>query len=116
MAIWPFRSSDPSPFLPSQEPGTGTPPSQDPPKYVDEARFSQALDEVKGLNSKLDQFTGMMTGFLGAQPGSSTNPGFAQPHQGPAINDVTDEEYADAVLTGDAVRIQIRTQAMADGA
>jgi hypothetical protein len=105
MPIWPFRSHDPTPFMPVDTPSTGKP--EEPPKYVDEGRFNQAMDEVRGLGSKLDQFTGLFTGLMTGQP-----PPVPQTPQTEApIDDVTDEEYADAVLRGDAAKIQKRTRA-----
>ena len=104
--VWPFRSHDPTPFMPVTDPG---PKKEDLPQFVPMERFTAALDEVKGLNSKLDQFTGLLTGMLGTQPGQQTPP--QPPAQEPAIDDITDDDYADAVLKGDAARITKRTKA-----
>lgn len=105
--VWPFSRSDPSAYLPGPEPPT----KADPPQYVPVADFNRAMDDVKNLGSKLDQFTGMMTGFLGnSSPGSSTAPVVTPPQEVP-IEDITDEQYADAVLRGDAPLIQKRTKA-----
>jgi hypothetical protein len=105
--VWPFSRNDPSPFLPDPEP----PKKDEPPAYVPMERFNQALDEVKGLNTKLDQFTGLMTGFLGTpQPGPATRQENAAPQE-PVIEDVTDEEYATAGLQGDVVKMSKRHKA-----
>lgn len=114
MPLWPFQKHSPQPFLPSADPGAQK--KDEPPKFVDEARFTQALDEVRGLNSKLDQFTGLLTGYFGAgQPGQAQQ-GQSQQQQAqePTIPDISDDEYADAVLKGDAAKIATRTAAIAE--
>ncbi len=105
--VWPFRHNDPSAYLPSPEP----PKKDDPPAYVPMDRFNAALDEVRGLNSKLDQVTGLMSGFIGnSQPGSTIRQDSPAPQEA-AIEDVTDEEYSAAVLQGDAAKITKRNKA-----
>src|SRR5712691_2213956 len=110
MPIWPFRSHDPTPFMPSAD-ASGT-KDEPAPKYVDETRFNQALDEVRSMNSKLDQFTGLFTGYM-AQSGQG-HVVQAQSQQEPAIDDITDEEYQQAVLQGDATKIAKRMTAMTE--
>jgi hypothetical protein len=105
--VWPFSRSDPSPYLPGPEP----PKKDEPPAYVPMERFNQALDEVKGLSSKLDQFTGLMTGFLGnPSPSAPPRQGDVAPQEVP-IDDITDEEYSNALLSGDAAKISKRNKA-----
>src|SRR5207247_423765 len=111
MPIWPFRSHDPSPFLPSAD--TSGTKQDEPPKYVDEARFNQALEEVRGMNSKLDQFTGLFTGYM-AQPGQQPSVQYPQQPQEQPIDDITDEEYQQAVLQGDAPKISKRMAAVTE--
>lgn len=106
---WPFARKDPSAFLPIQ----GQEKKDESPKYIDETRFNQALDEVRGLNSKLDQMTGLFTGFL-ATPGQKGQGQQAQQAQEPPIDDVTDDEYSDAVLKGDAEKISKRMSAVTE--
>jgi hypothetical protein len=74
-------------------------------------RFNTALDEVRGLNTKLDQFTGLMAGFLGNPQSSPLSRQDSPTPQEAAIEDITDDEYADAVLKGDAPRITKRNKA-----
>lgn len=105
--VWPFSRSDASVYLPGPTPEK----EDDPPQYVPVADFNRALDDVKSLGSKLDQFTGMMTGFLGNSSPGLTAPRVDTPPQEVTIEDITDEQYADAVLRGDAPLIQKRTRA-----
>ena len=105
--VWPFSRNDPSAYLPGPEPSK----KEEPPAYVPMERFNQALDEVRGLNSKLDQFTGLMTGFLGnPQPGPATRQDTLPPQEA-AIDDISDEEYSTALLQGDAPKITKRNRA-----
>ena len=105
--VWPFSRNDPSPYLPGPEPLK----KDEPPAYVPMERFNQALEEVKGLNSKLDQMTGLMTGFLGnSQPGPATRQETPAPQEAP-IEDITDDEYGTALLQGDASKISKRHKA-----
>lgn len=113
MPIWPFRSHDPTPFMPIQD---ADKKKDDSPKYVDEARFTEALNEVKGLTSKLDQFTGLFTGLISQSPGQGqpTVGQVVQQAQDTPIPDITDDDYADALLRGDAAKIATRTAAIAE--
>ena len=106
--VWPFSRHDPSPFLPGPE---APQKKEDPPAYVPMERFNQALEEVKGLNSKLDQMSGLMTGFLGnPQPGPASRQETPAPQEAP-IDDITDDEYGTALLQGDAPKISKRHKA-----
>lgn len=110
--VWPFKAS-PTPFLP--EPAREEKKDDPPPRFVDEGRFNQALEEVRGLNSKLDQFTGMFAGFMqGGQGGQGGQRTESAPPAEAAIDDITDEEYNDAVLRGDPVKISKRMNAVAE--
>lgn len=96
--VWPFSKSDPSSYLPQAETQAK---KEDPPAYVDQATFNRALDDVRSIGSKLDQFLGGQQ-----QPQQTTQPVVEAP-----IDDISDEDYADALLRGDAARITRRNKA-----
>lgn len=106
-----FKRADPAPYMPVADSQQQQQPQE--PQYVPVAQFNSALEEVKQLGSKFDQFTGMMAGMLAGSPGAQTQPVASAE---PDIDDITDEEYNDAVLRGDAVRIAKRTNAMVERA
>lgn len=107
MPLWPFRSHDPAPFMP----GEPEKKKEDPPQYVSQATFQQALDDVKGMNSKLDQMAGMFTGWAQAQP---NQPPAQQVQQEQAVPDITDQEYESACLSGDHIKIGVRMNAISE--
>ena len=104
--VWPFSKHDPTPYLPGPEPVK----KDDPPQYVSMDAFNKGMDEVRSMTSKLDQFAGLVTGALTSSQ-SGPAPIREAPPQEPAIDDITDEDYAVAVLQGDAAKITKRTKA-----
>lgn len=108
--VWPFSKHDPTPYLPGPDPLT----KDEPPQYVSMDAFTRGMDEVRSMTSKLDTFAGLVTGALSMpQPGPSPT-SHASPSQEPVIDDITDDDYATAVLQGDHVKINKRTKAMID--
>lgn len=107
-----FKRSDPATYMP---PAQQQQQQEQPPQYVPVAQFTAAMEEVKALGSKFDQFAGMVAGAFAGGPGSGQQTRTApQPEPEPAIVDVTDDEYNQAVLQGDAAKIAIRTQAIVE--
>ena len=109
--VWPFKRQDPSEFLPLASPGN-TPPTT--PQYVPVEQFNDALNSVKELGSKFDTFQGLVTAaFTGGGQQQRQAPTAPVRAPEPEIPDITDDEYADAVLRGDAAKLAIRTEAVA---
>jgi len=111
MPFW-SRNRDPGPYLPGGEPATPA----DTPRYVDESRFNGALDEVKALNSKLDQMAGMFTGMMTSGLQGNQQQSMPPSAYEPPIDDISEEEYQQALLQGDAVKVSKRMQAVAERA
>src|SRR5262245_23873561 len=113
--MWPFNRQDPSPFMP--EPQTPNDPEPPAPSYVKAEDFQQAMQQVQGMNSKLDQMAGLFSGLLGGgmAPTMPGAPPTSTPQE-PPIEDISDDEYAQALLQGDAGKISKRTNAQIERA
>ena len=107
MPFW-NRQSNPSDYLPPTETKKE---ETHPPKYVDEARFNESIEQIKALGTQFSQFTGMFTSMMGQ--GQSQDPAPTQPVKREEIPDISDAEYEDAIFKGDAAKIAIRTNAIA---
>lgn len=79
------------------------------PSYVKQEDFTAAMNTLNNINSQFQQFQGFVSGLAQGQgaPGGVSN----QQQQAPAIEDVTDEEYQQALMDGTASVLQKRHRA-----
>lgn len=113
--VWPFSKQSPADFLPiTPDPNIGKQQDQ-APQYVSVEQFNSALGEIKTMSQRFEDFSGLVqSAFTGGQLNAAPR---VQPRAAdtePAIVDLTDDEYNDALLRGDAAKIGIRTNAIVE--